>query len=185
MPKSVAFRWTGEAMVPLLRQVQAFVVGKVYRLKEEQERSEESHGHYFLLINRAFDNLPERYADVFASADHLRKWCLIKAGYRTDRTFVMPSPEHALALLAFIQPLDPYAVIVPDGNLVSVYTARTQKLLRSGNDGMDKAEFEASKEAVLRECSRLLGVDVVTLSAQEAPSLAPAHSDEHQTEPVG
>ena len=186
MPQPIAYRWTGEVMLPLPRFTQAcasqFVAGQVYRLKPDLERSPESHGHYFVCVHAAFDNLPEAFSDRFASVDHLRKWCLIKAGYRDDRTFVAPSPADARRLAAFVAPLDEFAVVIVEGNLVSVLTAKSQKLRRSGDDGMGKDEFEASKEAVLRECSRIIGVDVVTLL--DAPSVAPFHVRDHVTEPT-
>jgi hypothetical protein len=188
MGNTFRYRWTGAAWEPMARLLrrcqQTFQPGQIADLEPTAERSPESHGHYFACLHQAFVNLPEAYADRFASEEHLRKWCLIKSGYRSERTFVAASPEAAHSMAAFIAPLDEYAVIVVHGNLISVLTAKTQKLRRNGDDGMDKKEFEASKDDVLRVCSEMIGVDVTTLLAQESPPLAPAHHREREKEPV-
>jgi hypothetical protein len=188
MSDTFRYRWTGTAWEPLTRLLRrcqsAFAVGQISDLAINAERSPESHGHYFACLHQAFINLPEAYADRFASEEHLRKWCLIKSGHRNERTYVAASPEAATELAAFIGPLDEYAAIIVHGNLVSVLTAKTQKLRRNSDDGMDKKEFEASKENVLRICSELIGVDVVTLLAQDAPSIAPAQEREREKEPA-
>lgn len=58
-----------------------FTIGGVYRFKLSEDGSDESYGHFFACVRAAFDNLPELYADRFASAEHLRHWCLIKGDY--------------------------------------------------------------------------------------------------------
>jgi hypothetical protein len=179
----VRYRWSGEAMVPLARfarRAASFVVGQVYDLEEVAERSKESHNHFFACVHTAWLNLPEMYADRFGDdpkegPEKLRKWCLIKAGFSKEHLVVATTAEQAERIAALAGLLDPFAVVLVDGTLVRVMIAKTQKLRRSGRDGMDKREFEASKEAVLRECSKLIGTDVVTLLAQ-SPSLAPEHA---------
>ena len=171
--RAIAFRWTGEAMKPLPRFAKAcanFVGGHVYRLKEDKERSDESHGFYFACLHTAFETLPEKYADRFASEEHLRKWCLVKCGYRKEHTIVASSESAAQKIAALASVLDEFAVVHVESEIVTVWVAKTQKMKRTSDDGMDKEEFEASKEAVLRECSKLIGVDVTMLLAENAPS---------------
>jgi hypothetical protein len=177
----IRYRWNGEGHVPLKRYVaraQArFDEGEVNALLPAYERSKESHDHFFVLGDLAYENLPEIYEGRWANAEHLRKWCLIKAGFRKEFTWVANSPEHAFSAIPFIQQLDEYAVVMADENIVTVYTAKTQKMRKSGQDGMGKEEFQASKDAVMREWSKLLGVDVATLQKQEVAS-PPVQADD-------
>jgi hypothetical protein len=170
MKDALPFRWTGAAFVPLARAVKRcaaeFVAGKIYQLKEDEQRSEESHSHYFACIKAAFDNLPEKFADRFSSPEHLRKWCLIRAGYRNEHTIILSSEREAQGIATLAGLLDEFAVVMTDERIVTVWVAKSQQRKRPDGEGMSKDEFEASKEAVLRECSKLLGIDVVTLLEQ-------------------
>lgn len=106
---------------------------------------------------------------------------LIKGGYRHERTFVAKSPEGAKHIADFVAPLDEFAVIAVDENLVSVLTAKSQKRKRLDGDGMDKAEFEASKDAVLRVCGQIIGVDPAELlQRRTAPSISSARERQQQ-----
>lgn len=176
----IPFRWDGATMTPLPRFLgrcaDDFAVGGIYRLRRDKDRSDESHGHYFACIHQAFVNLPERYAERFASEEHLRKWCLIRAGYRNEHTVIAASAAEAREIAVLAGVLDEFAVVHAEDNIVTVWVAKSQKRKKLDGDGMDKEEFEASKEAVLRECSRLIGVDVVALLAQDAPSVAPSQN---------
>jgi hypothetical protein len=96
----------------------------------------------------------------------------------------LASPKAAREVAALSSDLDEFAVVQVHGNIVAVWTAETQKLRRSGDDGMLKERFEQSKSDVLDECARLTGVDVTTLLAQEAPPIAPEVEEERQTEVV-
>lgn len=185
--KAIAYRWTGDAWKPLARSAKAcadFFVGQIARLKEDKERSDESHGFYFACLHTAFMNLPERFADRFASEEHLRKWCLIKSGFRKEHTIIAATEQNAAEIAALAGALDDFAVVQLDGRIVTVWVAESQKMMRNGDDGMAKDKFEASKEAVLRECSKLIGIDVTTLLAENAPSITPAKQTERETEPA-
>lgn len=159
----MTFRWTGEAMIPLRPRHadRIFTIGQTYDLEERAERSSASHRHYFALINEAFNSLPEDVADRWSSPDHLRKWCLIKAGYRDERSIVCASKAEAQRVKAFIRPIDDYAVVVASEAVVTVYTAKSQSV-----KAMGRAEFQASKDAVITALSDLIGVEPATLSRQ-------------------
>lgn len=183
MSHSLRYRWTGAAWEPLARFAQrcqqVFAVGQIADLEVTEERSDESHGHYFACILAAWRNLPETYGDRFGTEEKigseiLRHWCLIKAGFRKEQTIICPSKSWAMQAAALADFTNPFAVVQVHGSILTVWIAKSQKLLRNGGD-MDKKEFEASKEAVLRICSEMVGVDVTTLRKQESPSLAPAH----------
>ena len=163
------FIWNGEAMVPpsafARRADQTFVVGQHYTMAEVQDRSSASHRHFFALVNEAFVNLPESAAERFSSADHLRKYALIRAGYRDERSTVCSSKAEAQRVAAFIRPMDDYAVVTVSEAVVTVYTAKSQSV-----KAMGKAEFQASKDAVIDVLAKLIGVAPATLQAQQVPA---------------
>lgn len=156
------FTWTGAVMRPELPKAAArqFKTGERYRLGVIEERSVNSHNHYFASIAEAWKNLPEQYAERFPSAEHLRKWCLVKAGYADERSIACASPEEAAKVGAFVRPLDDFAVITVRENVVKVYTAKSQS-----TRSMDKKEFGESKNAVLDICAEMVGVTQAELAA--------------------
>ena len=162
MTSPVPFRWDGEAMVPLAgfgrRCDQLFVVGEVYRLIEEHERSSASHRHYFAAINEAWQNLPDKLAERFPTAEHLRKFALIKTGYHDSRQFVASSKAEALRLAAFLRPVDEYSLVTVAGAVVTVWTAQSQS-----TKAMGKKTFQESKDHVLDFVAVLIGTDAESL----------------------
>src|SRR3546814_9642927 len=60
----------------------------------------------------------------FATPDHLRRWALIRAGYRDERSIVCASKAEAQRLAAFIKPMDDYAVVLVSEAVVKVCTDR-------------------------------------------------------------
>lgn len=163
-PSPIIFNWNGEVMVPLNRRFafqcdKQFVVGANYTLVQHEDRSAASHAHYFASITEAWRNLPEQMADRFPSPEHLRKFALVKAGYRDERTHVAATKAEALRLAAFIKPIDDFAIVTTSGMTVTVWTAKSQSV-----KAMGKKEFQASKESVLGVLADLLGVDVKALA---------------------
>lgn len=156
----LAFSWDGEAMNPLNPRLadRYYVVGETYRLEPREDRSQKSHGHYFASIQEAFQNLPEHLAERYATADHLRKWALIKAGYSDARSVVCASKAEALRVAAFIRPLDDFALVVALECVVTVYTAKSQSLRAQG-----KKDFQRVKDRVLDIVSGMIGVGVEDL----------------------
>lgn len=153
----IYYQWSGEAMEPLprFRKVcdRNFVVGLTYRLEEREERSQQSHSHYFASLHEAWSNLPEREAERFQTAEHLRKWCLIKSGFADERSIVCASKAEAQRMAAFIKPLDDYAVVAAAQSVVTVYTAKSQS-----TRAMGKKDFQRSKESVLEIAWSLVGM---------------------------
>lgn len=150
------YEWTGEAMVPLPRVAtmadKEFVIGEMYRLAPYEERSANSHNHYFAALNEAWQNLPEDIAERFPTAEHLRKWCLIKAGYRDERTIVASSKAEAQRIAAFVKPMDEFAVVAVKEATVIVATAKSQS-----HRAMGKKDFGESKQAVLEIAAEMIG----------------------------
>lgn len=167
MTAPIPFVWEGDVFRPLPGFAKVcdreFVVGMRYRLAEEQDRSAASHRHYFACINTAWENLPEHLAAEFPTPDHLRRYALIKAGYADRRTLVASSKAEAVRLAAFVKPMDSYAVVTVSDATVTVWTARSQSV-----KAMGKAEFLASKDAVLSILAEMIGTDPTTLAANAA-----------------
>ena len=157
-PRPLWFRWEGDGFVPLTklwqkRADEQYVVGQQYRLAPYEERSINSHNHYFVCISEAWKNLPEHLAERFQSAEHLRKYALIKTGYRNERSIVAASKSEAQKVAAFVRPMDDYALVVVSERVVTIYTARSQSIR-----AMNKEVFGESKNAVLDMISEMVGV---------------------------
>jgi hypothetical protein len=165
MTAPILFRWTDDGtMVPMprfMRRCQSeFKPGKLYPLVVEEGRSMASHNHYFATIDEAWKNLPEGAAEHFPTPDHLRKHALIKAGFCDKTVGVFSSHADAVRAAALVIPADSYAIVSVVGRTVTLYRAKSQRLVKMG-----KADFQASKQAVLEIVAGLLGVDSAVLSA--------------------
>lgn len=145
----ILFSWTGDSFVPATqywgRQADKhFTIGEKYELIEHHGRSHKSHAHYFARVHEAWQNLPEDLAVQFPTEEHLRKYCLIKAGYSDGNTLVCPTKASALSTAAFLRPTDEFAVVVVKDNIITRYTAKSQSVRAMG-----AKDFQASKDAVL------------------------------------
>lgn len=157
------YQWDGEAMRPATRYWareadKRFVVGETYTLDELHMRSHQTHAHYFACIKSAWESLPDGLASVYPSSEHLRKVALIRAGYATKVQHVAKSAAEAERLAAVIRPYDTYQIVEVTGSIVTVWHAMSQD-----HRSMDKAAFQASKEAVLRWVGDLIGADPTEL----------------------
>ena len=130
-----------------------FVVGQEYRLVQEAGRSKRSHDHYFACVEDAWQNLPERWDGRFPTADHLRKFALIRAGYRDERSIVATSKAEAQRVAAFVKPMDEFAVVVVTEAVVTVYTAKSQS-----RKAMGGPVFQKSKQDTLDVLAEMVGV---------------------------
>jgi hypothetical protein len=130
--------------------------GEVITVEEVQERSLKSHARYFAQLNSAWKSLPEHLADNFASVDHLRKWALIKAGYRTESHLTgFKTNAEAVATAAFIGKLDRFCICEVRDKTITVYQAESQSMR-----AMKKERFQKSVEDVERIVSNLIGTDI-------------------------
>lgn len=158
------FEWDGEGFKPIRRHAKEcdarFVIGERYVLDEIQERSAASHKQYFASIRDSWMLLPEHMAEQFPTPDHLRKYALIRAGFRDERSIAASSKAEALRIAAFIRPMDEFAIVTVHGSIVTVYTAKSQSMRAMG-----KAQFQASKQSVLDFIASLIEVEPETLTA--------------------
>lgn len=157
----LAFRWDGEAMRPLNPRGadRQYVVGEVYRLEPKEDRSAASHAHYFAALADAHANLPDDLAERWPTPDALRKYALIRTGFRDERSIVAASKAEARRIAAFIKPMDEFAVVAVHDAAVIVWTAKSQSMRSMG-----KKAFQESKDAVLSFVAELIGVDVDALN---------------------
>ena len=156
------FACDGEAMIPRRPTLadKHYVVGLDYRLVPHEERSMRSHRYFFASVKEAWQNLPEDLAERFATPDHLRRYALIKAGYRDERSIVASSKAEALRVAAFIRPMDEFAGVAVRDAVVTGYEAKSQS-----TRAMGKAEFRASLDKVLDIVAGMIGTSRDTLAA--------------------
>ena len=137
-----------------------YVVGEEYRLAPVEERSAASHSHYFASLTEAWRNLPEDMAERFPTVEALRKWALIKAGFRDERSVVCSNKTEAQRIATFIRHLDDMTVVVVTEATLTVMTAKSQSMRAMG-----RVEFQRSKEAVLDVVAQMIGVKRDALAA--------------------
>lgn len=160
---------TGEivgVLVPKQRWLfdRMFQPGGEYTIEIHEPRSNKSQSHYHAVLRNAWLTMPDNTKKRFVDPDHLRKWSLIQTGWAIERTVACESATTAHAVAATSAALDESAVIIVQGTIVTIATARSQKT--TGPGSMNKEEFQKSKQDVLEYVAGLLGVDVSTLSSQ-------------------
>ena len=158
MNAPLTFSWDGEAMYPVGRARtecdQRFVVGMRYVFEQvEDEVSSANRAQFFATVRDAWATLPERLADRFPSAESLRKHALVASGFCDDRKIVCATKAEAQrwARNLTMLPGYEYAVIVAKDTIVLVRTPKSQKARH-----MKKAEFNDSRDGVMREIAKLL-----------------------------
>lgn len=156
MSAPLLFVWTDDGtMAPLPRFAKAcddaYTIGEVYRMEVQEQRSLISHNHYFATLQDIWLSLPEEFGERISSAEHMRKWALIRTGYRDESSIVCASKAEAQRVAAFIRPMDDFALVVVNGATVTVYTAKSQSM-----KAMGAKAFQQSKEAVLEYCQGLV-----------------------------
>lgn len=166
--------WDGDSFTPLPRfkrqADELFVVGEVYPLVVQEERSRRSHNHYFACIEKAWENLPDALAMEFPTPEHLRKRALIATGFFDERRLALSSPAEARKTAAFLKPADDFALISVAGNVVIERKAKSQRVRAMG-----KKIFQESKTKVLEIVSSMIGTTPETLAqVADAPRLVPS-----------
>lgn len=159
----LAFEWTGEEMKPLRPKLadEHFTIGERYILVEHNDRSEASHRHYFAAVRDGWMNLPENMAERFPTAEHLRKYALIKAGYADSQSIVCGSKAEAQRMASFVRPADEFSIVTVTEATVTRWTAKSQSMRAMG-----KKDFQASKDAVLEVIASMVGVKPSQLVAE-------------------
>lgn len=154
--------WDGDRFVPLKRFLPQLnkdcVVHELYTITEIADRDMVRHRGYFAFVNEAFDSLPEEWGTFFKNADHLRKWALIQTKYCSHKNFVFDTPGDAERFAGYVREHNnDFQVVQVSGNVVVVYTAESQQVLRNGK-GMDAERFKTSISAVRHYLEGMLGI---------------------------
>jgi hypothetical protein len=87
----------------------------------------------------------------------LRKKALIATGWHREAIIEAGNAKAALRVAAYARGRDEFAHVITRGPTVIVRWARSQRM--HGQDRMDKAEFQQSKDDILGWIANLLGVD--------------------------
>lgn len=115
--------------------------------------------HYFAVIRECWNNLKEPEASRFTSPEHLRKHCLILAGW-CDTTMVSAGSKKAAEDIAeAMRRLDRYALVMVKGSVLMISVARSQT-----RRAQHKPQFMATKQAVFRILEGMLGVSAEDLA---------------------
>ncbi len=157
MTSPILFQWFDGAMHPLPRfknlAQRQYEQGKVYQLEIIEERSGAAHRRYFAAVREAWLQLPEEKSEQYPTPDHLRRWALIRTGYHDERSIACGSEAEAVKVASFIKPMDSFAVVTLRGDVVKVYTAKSQSMR-----AMDKETFQKSSNDVLDCLGEVIGV---------------------------
>lgn len=158
------FTWTGDGFQPFGKNAQAvadkyFVIGERYRLVEYRERSTSTHNHHFAWLAEAWQSLPEHLADLYPSAEHLRKRALIEAGYYHEQVIDAGSNAAAIRVARGFRAHDEFVHTVIRGGVVAVRTAKSQS-----RRAMNREEFQRSKTAIMDVIAGMIGVARETLA---------------------
>lgn len=167
----LVFRWDGEAMRVLPRFAKdadkRYVVGEVYTLEEIQERDMVKHRRQFAFVKDAWKNLDHRYENEpwAQSAEHLRRFALVKTGYCNTETFVCSSRAEAMRWAAQLRSDNEYAIVTIQGTTIHRFTAMSQSVRSMGAQ-----TFYESRAKVMEFVSGLIGTDAKTLETQGEPA---------------
>lgn len=167
MPAPLPLRYEGEGEFQAprghwcKRADAEFVIGEVYRMAPVEDRSIASHNHQFAEIAEAWKNLPERFHNQpwAQSAEHLRKYALIRTGFCDTQTFACGSRAEAMRWASNLRPIDEYSVVTVEGTTVYRFTAQSQSMRAMG-----KQRFQESKQAILDWLDDLLEVERGTIA---------------------
>lgn len=157
------FHWDGESLIPKAPRAadKYLVVGQDYRMAEVHERSAASHSHEFAWLDEAWRQLPEQYADIAPSPEHLRKRALIEAGFYDEQIIDAGSSGAAERVAAYIRNREPFSLVIVRDQFVIERTAKSQS-----RRAMNKKDFEASKQAILEVVANMIGISPDQLRAE-------------------
>jgi hypothetical protein len=136
------------------------------------KRSPEDHRRFFGVIRAAFHHWPEAHEFQPDSEEHLRKWLLIKAGYRDVTTIPVEYADAQPAMLqlvvltveAAMKAAGGYAFVRPHGVGLAIFAAKSIKwdtlsqkkfnIVRDAVESVIKAETGLEPDDILKETER-------------------------------
>jgi hypothetical protein len=164
MSAPILYCWNGEGFepTPYYRRLcsRLFQIGRVYRLEQVEQRSMDSHKHYFAALNTAWMNLREDHPEQFQSPDEMRKWALTHTQFRDVREYRANTKNEALRVAKYLKEGHDYSRVVIDGCVVRQFIPRSQAVA-----AMSGRDFQTSKQAVLDVLAIKLDVKIEELMA--------------------
>jgi hypothetical protein len=152
-------RWDGENFVVLAgarHAISELTIGEVYQIEPTLPRSMASHRHYFIVLHRAFENLPEELREQFPNENDLRDHALIMTDHANVQTYVYDSARAARKardMLIVLLRRHEYCLVDVRGQTLRVRTAKSQSVA-----AMDRKQFQQSKNDVLGYVASMLGI---------------------------
>ena len=162
--------WDGSHPIPLRQYAKvldaSLVIGERYLTTFEPLSSIKSRSHYFAAINDIFSSWPETHPRQFTTPDALRKWALIRCGFRQEQQFAAANRAEARRLATFLSADDEYAELSVNENVVVKWRALSQK-----THSMGREQFGRSKTEVLAFLAGEVGVTAESLAPprEESP----------------
>lgn len=153
----IIYDCTGDGLKPVARHrdlfARLFEAGKRYLLIEFNERSRDTHDHFFATVTGYWHQWPENYERELPSPDHLRKHALIRTGHYIQSVMAHASAMTAAAYVRdFLHYVD-YAEGSISGATTVMRIAKTQR-----KKVMEAVEFQKSKQDVLDFCQAVTGI---------------------------
>lgn len=168
--KALPLIWNGKALVPVPKferlAERQFVVGHTYVLEPHEFISHKERSRFMATVGEAHANLSAEALARYPTPSHLRKWALIKAGWRKEHYAAFATHEEASRHAAFLRGLDDMMVVVVSENVVRAYIARTQRVGDPEMGFMTKEEFRQSADDVLAILSGTIGVSQKALERE-------------------
>jgi len=158
MSDQVRCVWKDGAFHPKPEQAhragQIFREGQDYFLTVSVAHRAKARNMYHARIRELWHSLSEDDEKKFPSPSALRQFALISTGWWTLEEVRMPSPEAAERFAAYVQGLGQLKATEIDGNMVRVFTARSQ----SGPGMPDDDDWKRSIDDVIAFLEERLGV---------------------------
>lgn len=160
-----AFRFDDGVMVPTHPRLAAarFDDGETYLLVPHEDRSAKSHDQEFAWLHEVFVSFPEELAQRFPTPDHLRRHALIRTGWCTVTEYVCATKAEAERWRPILAARDEYSLVTVNGCVITELKAKSQS-----KKAMNKADWQASKTAIMEFIAGLIGVEVGQLPDRRA-----------------
>ena len=137
-----------------------------------EDRSEETHSHYFAILHEIWQSLPDDLAARFPDTEALRGWCLCREGYCDASSIVCDTEVDCQRVAALCAKLHKHSITVVNGKTLQVFIPRSQSY-----KAMGAKLFASSKTAVLSRAAAMIGIyDLAELAKppkrmKETPSI--------------
>lgn len=134
----------------------AFGLGEEVMFELIEDRSPNSHRHYFARIRELWKTLPEWLATDFPDPNSLRKRALIDAGYFTQMKLACKSEQEAIERMTFLQDIEEYLLCSIEPIYGGDWVLTVRRAISQSMRLMKKKRFEQSKNDVLDTIERLI-----------------------------